>query len=254
MGCLYVAYWPDQFFRDCVEEACALIEGEFDEGSNLRLIRFPLTPEQGSFNPLSAYSRIAGDLGPVLFVGRLRQSAIATVQTKIARRVVTHQCDRIADSTDVYEAILELIRRHEAGEPLWPRRHVVAIRLIAKLVDHGYWGGGALNKAFLIGDDLAKGRGLDERYKDIALEVAEFLSSDQRQLRLMKKKKSKKGLKYACNSDEAPAIYAFLRERTVPDEFIMRWLSKDDVQVPNSELADIRPEIFVDPRSSEASE
>ena len=46
--------------------------------------------------------------------------------------------------------------------------------IVRKLYRYKYWGG-AHNKNFIWGDDIANGRGVDPVFKDIAKDVANFL-------------------------------------------------------------------------------
>jgi hypothetical protein len=245
---LHIAYLDDDHHRECVGTACEIAKSE-PEAAGWSIVQHCLTPNQGGFKPLDFYSTIAPDLGPILFVGSMKRSAITFVETKVARRVVSEHCE-IADEGDVYEAILDLIQRHNSGEPEWPRRLGVALLLVAKLARKNYWGGTALGKNYLRVDDLANGGGLDQQYKGDAHEIADYLASEQRSPRLLSKKLGDGRPKYSCNSADRAAVFRFLRERSVEDEATMRWLNGDTRRIPNSELGNLDPEEFLDRRAS----
>ena len=250
---LYLAYVPDPHFQDCIEQAVDVIRSDHPDLSGWEIRLLPLQMVHGVFNPLDVYAVIAQALGPLILIGGVKQSAVAMIHQKLAGRSIIQSCDTVADSTDVWASILDVVERHNRGEPEWPRKLAVALLLVAKLARKNYWGGEAKAKNFLRVDDLANGNGLDERYKGTAHEVADYLASTQRRVRLLTTKLGDGRVKYACNSEERAAVYAFLRDRCANDEAIMKFLTRDPARVPNSELESIRPEDFLDERSQQDS-
>jgi hypothetical protein len=113
--------------------------------------------------------------------------------------------------------------------------------LIAKLENMGYWGG---KKNFMSVHKIAKGNGLDESYKTVAQEVAEYLSSDSRTTKLLSKKLGDGNVKYACNGELPDVVYGFLRDRRVSDRQVMHWLHGDLTPVSARELDHITPERY----------
>lgn len=190
-----------------------------------------------AFDVGKVHSVIARDIGPVLFLGQLSTTCVLRLEEKLARRAVSQRC-YADDSTAAYEAMLDLVRRHATGEPEIARRYAVALMLVAKLEHMRYWGGNAKN--FMSVQKLAKGNGLDEVYKATACEVAHFLAADQRQVRLLSKKTGDGYDKYACNGENRPVVYGFLKSWAVNDVQLMNWLTRDVARVSVRELDEIR--------------
>jgi len=198
------------------------------------------------FNPLDAFASIAKDLGPVLLVGQLSTSAVMLLQAKLKERVVSQWCADADDSTVVYEAMLDLILRHETGDPEISRRLAVALMLVAKLERMHYWGGDA--KGYMSVQNLAKSNGLDQQYKATAIEIAEYLSSSKRAIRLLSSKLGDGNAKYACNNERRPDVYEFLRTWSFRDEQAMNWLTRDTARLSVRELDEIRATSYEGPR------
>lgn len=190
------------------------------------------------FDVRNVYAVIARDVGPVLLLGQLSTACVGGLQEKLAHRAVSQWCRDADDSTAVYEAMLDLIRRHATGEPEMSRRHAVAVMLVAKLEHMHYWGGNA--KGFMTVQKLAKSNGLDEKYKATACEVAQYLAASQRGIRLLSKKTGDGYEKYACNNDDRAIVYEFLKTWRVSDEQLMNWLTRDPARVSIRELDEIR--------------
>jgi hypothetical protein len=191
-----------------------------------------------TFNPFDAYAVIAREIGPALLVGRLATTAVMALQQKLASRAVIQWCENIVDPDAIYTAMLDVVTRHVSGHPEIPRRLAVALLMTAKLERLHYWGGN--DKGFMSVHKLAKGNGLDEVYKDTAHEVAPYLSSDGRRVRLLSTKLGDGSPKYACNRAENVRVYEFLRNWTVDDEQLMQWLTRDRSKVSVRELDVVR--------------
>jgi hypothetical protein len=80
---------------------------------------------------------------------------------------------RIGDFTELLELVEETRRRHQNDEPLLPRKFVVAVLICRKLRKGHYWAGN--DKGYFWSYDLAKGRGVDDRFSDVVPEVASLL-------------------------------------------------------------------------------
>ncbi len=114
----------------------------------------------------------------------------------------------VGDSTDLLGVVVEARRRFDSGEPFRPRKFVVAVLIVRKLRKGNYWAG--KEKGYLWHDDLAKGRGVDERYAEIAHVVANDLL--QNEILIFKTSQGKK--KYALNPARKPEVHAIANNGT----------------------------------------
>ena len=203
-----------------------------------RRVALPHADVTCSFSPFDAYAVIAREIGPALLVGRLATHAVMLLEEKLANRAVVHRCENVVGPDVIYTAMIDVVGRHVRGHPEVARRLAVALLLVAKLERMHYWGGNAKN--FMSVHKLAKGNGLDEIYKDAAHEVAQYLSSDTRRVRLLSSKLGDGYPKYACNRDESARVYKFLRDGRVEDEQVMQWLTRDRNMVSVRELDVVR--------------
>jgi hypothetical protein len=244
---LYVVCSRGEFdpYSDWIEEAWNVIQTDHPECAGWSISHALKTDGSYGFDALDAFAVVARDPGPVLFLGRLQTTQVGLLEQKLTDRVVSRRSDA-TESSEVYEAILDLIARHHTGEPEVPRRLAVAVMLIAKLERMHYWGGNA--KGFMSVSKLAKSNGLDEQYADTAHNVAEYLSSSKRQLRLMSTKLGDGSPKYACNNDERSRVYDFLRKWSIDDKETMQWLTRDSQKVPVRVLDAIRATNYDDQR------
>jgi hypothetical protein len=245
---LYVVCAAGEFepYLSWVDEAWEVVASSHVESADWRLAAPHKGDSQSSFSGIDVYRAMARDLGPVLYIGGLKSSAIAALESELRGRVVSYHCKCPAGSTDVYEAMLDVIARHHRNEPEVPRRFAVALMLVAKLERMHYWGGNA--KGFMSVHKLAKSNGLDQKYADTAHEVAEYLASSQRPVRLLSSKLGDGYPKYACNNESRSVVYDFLRNRRVDDDATMRWLMRDSSKVSERELDGITPEQYADSR------
>lgn len=245
MSKLYVCFVPDPHFQSCVDECVTakLIDEEF---AGWQIVPVALSTMKGSFNPLDLYSRIAKELGPVMFVGGVQATAVATLRQKLANRVIVDVMPTAADSWAVYDRAKNVVERDTRGEPEWPRRLGVALMVVAKLERFHYWGGN--DKGFLRVDDIANGRGVDRLFQPVAHEVCDYLASGGRNLRLLDTKLGDGRRKYSCNNGERQAVYSFLRTRTTSDAQVNDWLTRDTAMLSNRALEHIDPDKYEDPR------
>jgi hypothetical protein len=197
-----------------------------------------------SFKFKDVYANFIRTPGPILLIGQLQVNDKRHLEEKVAGRVVIHTCSSPEESTDVYDAVLNVVERHCNGEPQIPARLGVALLLVAKLERKHFWGGNAKN--FLTVNSLAKGNGLDERYAALAKEIAEYLSSEHRAVRLLTCKTGDGYPKFACNNGDRNAVYEFLRTRKVPSERMMNWLNSGGQYISAQELAEITPEAYAE--------
>jgi hypothetical protein len=127
----------------------------------------------------------------------------------------------VGDSTDLWKAVEEARARHEAGEPLLARKFVLAVLLVRKLRNGHYWRGNA--KGYLWYSDLAKGRGVDERFADIVQEVANDLFIHE----ILVKKISQGKSKYALNPDRKEEVHAIADTGTFHNKRLKHVLERD---------------------------
>lgn len=123
-------------------------------------------------------------------------------------------------SADVLNQLQHARSQHLAGEPMLPRKLVIALLLIAKLERHQMWGG--KNKGYMWFSDLAKGRGVAEEFADQLPAVINDLFS--RGLLIQKPSGGKK--KHALCPQMRREIHEILRTRKFSDD-VHRILSRD---------------------------
>lgn len=232
---LYILH-PGGEFDPCeawVGEAWAVVSAEAAHaGWEIAHLK-PADPNR-KFDPLAAYSVIARSIGPVLLVGQLSTPCVATLESKLCQQAVMQWRPDVGDSTAIYEAMLDLIQRHNIGEPEISQRLGVSVLLVAKLERMHYWGGNA--KGYMSVQKLAKSNGLDEKFKSVASDIAHYLSAEKREIRLLSSKLGDGYPKYACNNDDRQNVYAFLRDWKVDDVQLMNWLTRDTAKMSVREL------------------
>ncbi|MEQ8789882.1 MAG: hypothetical protein RIC55_26545 [Pirellulaceae bacterium] len=210
--------------------------GEFQEFAaseqdwfNWDLVTIPYD-EANSFTARDVYSRVAERLGPVVMLENVQTSARERLRKLLRYRsvVVVTRAGRV---TDILDALLSARERFIAGEPFLPRKFVVAILILRKLINGDYWGGGAKNKAYAYADELAKGRGVDEQFADVAKQVANDLFLHD----LLLKKPSKGRKKYALNPTRRADIHSAAEECEFPER-LQHLLKRDTSEVSAKHL------------------
>ena len=184
---------------------------------------------ENSFRVIDIVSQVIQVPGPVILVEKVQSRARELLRQHLRSRsvVVVTPC---ADSTDLYEAVQTARVRFESGEPFLPRKLVVAILLLQKLERGHYWGGNA--KRYMYQADLAKARGVDEKFANITPQVAnDLLLKD-----VLIKKPSGGKVKYALNPDRKAEIYAIIERREFLNGDLERVLLKDKEEVSAREL------------------
>ncbi len=135
----------------------------------------------------------------------------------------------VGDSDGLFSALDQACNLFHAGEPTLPRRHVVALLVLAKLVKEQKWGG--KNKNYMWASDLAKGRGVDEIYDGDAQDVAAELE----RFGLLQKKRSQGRQKFAGNPRSLKAIASALEELAFEGD-LQAIFDRDDRLVSAREL------------------
>lgn len=179
--------------------------------------------ERNGFDVQPLFVRVLHQPGPVLLLERVQGKAIGDLQEKLRTNAIV-LLKSPTDPTELWDGVAEARRRHEAGEPLLPRKLVVAILIVRKLRNRNYWGGNA--KGYLWHFDLANGRGVDDRFKDVAEEVANTLFLHD----VLIKKTSQGQLKYALNPKRKPEVYAIAGSGVFENKHLERLLSADHRQ------------------------
>lgn len=181
--------------------------------------------EKNNFNARGVFSRVVGRIGPVVVVEKVQTPAKEHLRELLRHRsvvVVTHA----SDTTQILDSLNCARSRYLTGEPFLPRKFVVAVLILRKLERGNYWGGGAKNKAYAYADELAKGRGVDEQFADIAREVANDLFLHD----LLVSKPSKGRTKYALNPSQRESVHAAVNDCSFGEK-LRRVLVKDQNEV-----------------------
>lgn len=157
-----------------------------------------------SINDVAA--TIKGAIGPCVLLRNVQQRVIVELREKLAGRTEVW-VKSFRDVTDILHILQEARDQHLRGEPMLPRKLVVALLLVAKLERHNMWGG--RNKGYMWASDLPKGRGLSEEFADQLPAVINDLYSDS----LLIQKPSGGRKKYALNPERRREIHDILRTR-----------------------------------------
>ncbi|MBA4068043.1 MAG: hypothetical protein C0501_30935 [Isosphaera sp.] len=176
--------------------------------------------DQNSFAVQPLFVRVLNKPGPVVLVEGVQRKALENLRGRLRTRAVV-MVPAVGDSTDLWGAVAEARRRFESGEPFLPRKLVVAVMIVRKLRKGNYWAG--KEKGYLWQDDLAKGRGVDERYADIAHVVA----NDLLQHEVLVFKTSQGTKKYALNPGRKPEAHAIADDGTFRNRKLEEILCRD---------------------------
>lgn len=170
-----------------------------------------------SINEVAAM--IKGAIGPCVLLRNVQERVIVEFRERLAGRagVWVGSSESI---TDILNILQEARDQHLGGEPMLPRKLVVALLLVAKLERHNMWGG--RNKGYMWASDLPKGRGLSEEFADQLPEVINDLHSNS----LLIQKPSRSRRKYALNPDKRHEIHDIVRTRQFSEK-LHRVLSRN---------------------------
>lgn len=185
-------------------------------------IQWVQTDKRGDFRADDLIRLVELNRGPILQFGETNAKPAAIIRQELQRRCVIELVSP-TDSTALWAAMCDLRDKHLDGLPRLPRRLVAAVLIVRKLVKHDYWGG-SHEKNFLYADDLAKGRGVDESFSDIAREVANTLA--QHSILIGKYGGNGKRQKYALNISQKAAIDRIVATTEFPDA-LERIFSRD---------------------------
>jgi hypothetical protein len=178
--------------------------------------------DRNSFDVQLLFVRVLNRRGPVLLLQPVQLKALGDLQQKLRTHAIV-LVKSPADSLELWEAIEEARSRHENGEPLLPRKMVVAILIVRKLRNRHYWGGNA--KGYLWHFELARGRGVDERFQDVVEDANTLLLNE-----ILIKKTSKGQIKYALNQRRDAEVHAIADSGTFQNKHLEKVLLRDTRQ------------------------
>jgi len=196
------------------------------EWANCRLIAIPHDDTNG-FSANDLFSRIAGALGPVIIVEQVQTAPRENLRRLLRSRTIVSVADCIQGPEDLWQELETARKRFQSGEPFLPRKFVVAVLILRKLIHGDYWGGGAKYKAYAYVDNLAKGRGVDDQFSDVTSEVANDLINKG----MLLKKPSNRRKKCALNPERRGEIIEAATSHTFRDEPLERLLLRDKQEV-----------------------
>lgn len=184
---------------------------------------------RNSFLVQPLHARIMSRLGPIVLLRPVHRKAAEELRRRVGGRAIVIE-DSAVDSDTIFQHFTEARRRFENSEPFLPRKYVAAVLLVRKLRKGNYWSG--KEKGYLWGDDLAKGRGVDERYADIIIEVANDLIHGG----VMIYKTSQGTRKYALNPNHRSEVHAIADYRQFANQRLEEILRRDRREVSSHEL------------------
>jgi hypothetical protein len=210
---------------DWVREIESRLRGE-SSWDKWDLLPFPYNT-RNSFDIQPLFVRVLNKPGPVVLLKKVhankespRAKAVNDLRVKLwAHSIVILR--EVGNSTDLWKSVEEARRLHEAGEPLLPRKFVVAVLIVRKLRKQNKWGG--KDKGYLWHYDLARGRGVDDRFADIVHEVANDLCLQE----ILINKTSQGERKYALNPDRKAEVHAIADDGTFTNKHIKNVLMRD---------------------------
>ncbi|HEY7310007.1 MAG TPA: hypothetical protein VH643_11665 [Gemmataceae bacterium] len=176
--------------------------------------------DQNSFDVQPMFVRVLNKPGPVILLESVQAKALGNLREKLRTHAVVI-LRAVTNSTDLWDVVEEARRRHEEGEPLLPRKLVVAVLIVRKLRKLNHWGGNA--KGYLWHYDLAKGRGVDDRFADVVHEVANDLLTHG----ILIDKTSQGLKKYALNPNRKAEVHAIADTGTFFNKHLERILMRD---------------------------
>lgn len=227
---VYLLHPSPQYLPDVagwIEEVQALLP-DLSEWAGWELHCSPYNDKNG-FEVAPLHVRVLNKRGPIVFLEKVQSKLLANIRQKLGTEAVI-LIETVSDSTGLWSVVDEARRRHEAGEPLLARKLVVAVLIVRKLRRGNFWSGNA--KGYLWHYDLAKGRGVDERFADIVEEVANDLLLHA----ILVSKTSQGKQKYALNPFRKSEIHAIADDGIFQNERLLKIFLKDKKQEPGSYL------------------
>jgi hypothetical protein len=183
-----------------------------------------LYDDQNTFAVQPLFVKVLNKPGPVILLEKVQRKAFEELRKRLRTRAVI-LVPMVTEAEGLWEVLAEARTRFESGEPFLPRKFIIAVLIVRKLRKGNYWAG--KEKGYLWYDDLAKGRGVDERYADIAQVVA----NDLLQQDILIFKTSQGAKKYALNPKRKPEIHAIANDGTFWNQRLEAILMKDKVEI-----------------------
>jgi len=221
---IYLLHPPEQNHPGMamwVDDVRGLLQNE-ESWHDWELLATPYD-EQNNFPALPLFGRVLNKPGPVVLIQPVQRKPLEILRNRLHTRSIV-LVSTVSDSTDLWQELEQARRRFESGEPYLPRKYIVAVLLVRKLRKGNYWAG--KDKGYLWGGDLAKGRGVDERYADVIHEVANDLL--QHQILITKTSQGKK--KYALNPGRKPEVHAIANDGTFWNKHLEQILMRDTAE------------------------
>lgn len=162
-----------------------------------------------SINDATAVIKSA--VGPCVLLRNVQNRVLIELRERLQ-----HQTMVLTGKVDGPETILTLLENardlHIAGEPMLPRKLIIALLLFGKLERHQMWAG--KNKGYMWASDLGKGRGIDKEFADQLPAVINDLYLHE----ILIRKKSGGKNKYALNPARRREIYEMCGTLKFPEK------------------------------------
>jgi hypothetical protein len=159
----------DQFpgIKDWIDEAITL----FCDDNPSWEVEHESYDRQNSFGVHRLYVKVLNKPGPIVLLNPVQSRARNLLRAKAMTKVVILDNVQPSCTEDVWAVITEARRLADEGFPMSPRRLVVAVLIIRKLMRQKQWGG---KKGYLKRTDLPEG-GIPPRLKGLVLPLANDL-------------------------------------------------------------------------------
>lgn len=211
MGVVYIAHPVLGFEKSLVALVNNLCK-DYDQQGEWRIHLCPYK-NNSSLNVGDLCSIIGRELGPIIIFKPVQKNVIEEIRRRLEKRVPIF-IEEPSDTAEKLRETVELsISRFKAGDPIWSLDIIVALLLIMKLDQELKWAGNN-EKSYMWGDDLHKGRGVDEKYKSRLPHIINILIQNE----ILIKKPSRSKNKYALNPDKRKYIYKILRNKEFPSK------------------------------------
>jgi hypothetical protein len=184
-----------------------------------------------AFNIQPVVVRIQNALGPALIVPPVHGRSVQLLREQLHGLCPVLVLEHISDSTDIWDGLLRATNLFAVGEPMLPRKFVVALLLMRKLDNEGAWAG--KEKGYEYFDNLANGRGVDIKHRGIMPVIVNYLKTAG----ILIKKPSRSRQKYALNPNCKAEIYKIMASRCFPPE--LQGLLMEDTDLESARLLDL---------------
>ena len=191
------------YIDEWIEDAWGKIT-QINSGWKLRKFKYD---EKNNFVPHDQFTAIKSLPGPVLLIEKVQRKSAKILADRINNKFPIDIVD-IRSEDQLEKIMLQSIEQYKNYDPFLPRKYVVALLVINKLVQLNMWGG--KNKGYLWYHDIPKGRGVPDKFKDVIGDVVNILKENE--ILISKTSQGKK--KYAVNPENKELIHNILRSRS----------------------------------------